>query len=473
PPGLGNWDNSCYQNCIIQGLASLHSLKDFLSAPSMNFHRLEENSTIHSLQETLLKLTDPANGGRQLWLPGKLKSMSSWQQQDAQEYFSKIMEQMDQEARKATTINSLLLGLKDIPDSNETLPDAETASHLQSLRLHNPLEGMLAQRVGCINCGYSEGLSLIPFNCLTVALGRSHLYDIRDCLDEYTKLEPIEGVQCAKCSVQHHLEGCMRMATEKKDGSSLDTFHQAVQTRVNTLRAALNDEDFSDDTLTKKCKIPKRQWVSSTKTRQAVIARPPQCLAFHVNRSVFDEMTGTQWKNYAAVQFPLFLDLDEWGLGSKVVSKPMQEPPSETPNIIPGEEAWIMNPNVTMLPNGGDQSSSEPHWRYRLRAVITHYGRHENGHYICFRKHSGGLGSDSDGDTPTQENAEASKDSWWQLSDEDVVEVSEDNVLSQGGVFMLFYEQVPVDGISVSPDQQQDHSTAEDVHITPPLTEAD
>ena len=28
PPGLGNWDNSCYQNSVLQGFASLDSLKD-------------------------------------------------------------------------------------------------------------------------------------------------------------------------------------------------------------------------------------------------------------------------------------------------------------------------------------------------------------------------------------------------------------------------------------------------------------
>ncbi|KAF4470114.1 Ubiquitin carboxyl-terminal hydrolase 1, partial [Fusarium albosuccineum] len=32
PPGLGNMDNSCYQNSILQGLSSLKSLPEYLSA---------------------------------------------------------------------------------------------------------------------------------------------------------------------------------------------------------------------------------------------------------------------------------------------------------------------------------------------------------------------------------------------------------------------------------------------------------
>ncbi len=27
---------------------------------------------------------------------------------------------------------------------------------------------------------------------------------------------------------------------------------------------------------------------------------------------------------------------------------------------------------------------------YELRAVVTHQGRHENGHFICYRKHARG-----------------------------------------------------------------------------------
>src|SRR5436190_20160575 len=40
PPGLGNWDNSCYQNSVIQGLASLRSLRTCLENNSQELgHR--------------------------------------------------------------------------------------------------------------------------------------------------------------------------------------------------------------------------------------------------------------------------------------------------------------------------------------------------------------------------------------------------------------------------------------------------
>jgi hypothetical protein len=96
---------------------------------------------------------------------------------------------------------------------------------------------------------------------------------------------------------------------------------------------------------------------------------------------------------------------------------------------------------------------------YELRAVVTHQGQHENGHYICFRKHS--LPSPETLESPTSDSTEDEtkslddqktlvdsldskydKERWWRLSDERVWDVPEEDVIGQGGVFMLFYDCV-------------------------------
>ncbi|SCU90745.1 LAMI_0E03444g1_1 [Lachancea mirantina] len=56
---------------------------------------------------------------------------------------------------------------------------------------------------------------------------------------------------------------------------------------------------------------------------------------------------------------------------------------------------------------------------YALRSVIVHYGTHNYGHYIAFRRFRG---------------------LWWRISDETVYVVNEEELLSTPGVFMLFYE---------------------------------
>ncbi|PGH27683.1 hypothetical protein AJ80_00698 [Polytolypa hystricis UAMH7299] len=457
PPGLGNWDNSCYQNSVIQGFASLRSLDRFLEKNIRDLGDRDAFSTHTALKDIIDRLNNPTNGGRKLWTPPELKSMSSWQQQDAQEYFSKVVDQVDKEIRQASKGMTGNPGLRFVEferatRSRSTSPDSEKyetfegSEELESKEYppprHNPLEGLLAQRVGCMRCGWTEGLSLIPFNCLTVPLGRNWEYDIRDCLDEYTALEAIEGVECAKCTLLRmrtqiqellkQIESDSELKSESDSSPRLtEALKSSAQARLEAVETALEHEDFSENTLGEKCHIPARNRVSSTKSRQAVVARAPKSLVIHVNRSVFDEMTGVLRKNYADVKFPKSLSLDEWCLGSK-----------------PGEgsddeaESWGTDPSESMIPRPG-AGAKALNRNYELRAVITHYGRHENGHYICYRKYSAGsfpapvpqAAIDADGENQNSGH-------WFRLSDEDVALVSESNVLAQGGVFMLFYEHV-------------------------------
>jgi ubiquitin carboxyl-terminal hydrolase 1 len=142
-------------------------------------------------------------------------------------------------------------------------------------------------------------------------------------------------------------------------------------------------------------------------------------LVIHVNRSVFDEYTGDQSKNLAEVAYPKILSLGPWCLGATSDAKDQEE--------------WRMDPSKSMI----GSPSTDPRLQYTLRAAVTHYGRHENGHYICYREHAEHV------QTPESDtSSNNSPSNWWRLSDDDVSAVSEEHVLGQGGVFMLFYERV-------------------------------
>lgn len=437
PPGLGNWDNSCYQNSVIQGLASLRSFANYLDR---NIHKLGARgrlSTHHALKDILERLNDPGSHGQRLWIPPELKSMSSWQQQDAQEYFSKIADQLDVEVREASKLITTNQGLRASDQRENFLGVAANEEKLveggieQPNIMHNPLEGLLAQRVGCIRCGWTEGLSLIPFNCLTVSLGKGKEYDIRDCLDDYMALETIEGVECAKCTLLRAKAQLHRLLKQVEEDDNTVKGPQAATvlkasagTRLQAVQEALDEEDFTEKVLSKKCHIPSKSRVSVTKSRQAVIARAPKNLVIHVNRSVFDEMTGALRKNSAAVRFPASIDLGEWCLGTRDIGKE------------DSAEVWNTDPQTSMLPKAGEVSPR----KYELRAVLTHYGRHENGHYICYRKFST---QNFPGDVPEDIDDEKKvTHRWFRLSDEDVHMATEREVFDQGGVFMLFYECV-------------------------------
>ncbi|KAI9876653.1 MAG: hypothetical protein M1830_006032, partial [Pleopsidium flavum] len=107
-------------------------------------------------------------------------------------------------------------------------------------------------------------------------------------------------------------------------------------------------------------------------------------------------------------------------------------------------EEWITDPNRSMIPDDdGSESQPKPAANYGLRAVITHYGRHENGHYICYRKHPYRAAIDALADEKASSGkAGLATERWWRLSDDEVTMVSEQNVLDQGDVFMLFYERL-------------------------------
>jgi ubiquitin carboxyl-terminal hydrolase 1 len=432
PPGLGNWDNSCYQNSVIQGLASLPTLRDYLSNTTGTFRSLDVETTNGALFDMIRKLNDPENHGQHYWVRGKLKNMSTFQQQDAQEYYSKILDALDKEVQSATNIKrrsttswlGVAMSLSGLNVDNEggeqvtVENEADNANPPQNTHkiAQNPLDGLLAQRVGCIQCGYSEGLQLIPFNCMTVSLGRGYAYDICDCLDEYTHLEYIEGVECAKCTL---LKLKTTLAPLVAGGAPFGAKLQAVED-------ALEDDDFDDKTLVKKFNIMKKNWVQSTKSRQAVIARAPKALVLHVNRSIFDEMTGAQYKNTAAVTYPQILDLGNWCLGSR---------PSNS-HLPDNNEEWPKDPTKSMIGDMHTESSIDSPFQYQLRAAVTHFGNHNNGHYICYRPH---LKKPELPSKPQDAEEEAVYEQWWRFSDDSVSAISETQA-HQGNVFMLFYE---------------------------------
>ncbi|KAK3373706.1 ubiquitin carboxyl-terminal hydrolase [Lasiosphaeria ovina] len=512
PAGLGNYDNSCYQNSILQSLAALKSFPAYLSAlTDGESSERPPTGTVDALRDLIADLTNASNNGRTLWTPGALKNMSSWQQQDAQEYFSKLLDNIDKEIAKVAGARYKPPGLeqdwaKDDASSSQHSDDSgyhSQSSHsragFEPRSIRNPLVGLVAQRVACVTCGYCEGLSMIPFNCLTLNLGVSYTeHNLYEILDSYTKVEPIQGVECAKCTLLKRLHLLKTLLQRNRDAGKADEDLPGVNERVAAVEEALEDDAFDEDTLRNKCKVPARQMSTSTKTKQAVIARPPQSLVVHMNRSVFDETSGRMSKNMSAVRFPMTLDLGPWCLGS--ADKLTEQ----------SDAMWLLEPTLSMVAGTRHRSKiSGP--IYELRAVITHYGRHENGHYVCYRRHPQSsetvkrepvdgeaagdaeqpprLASDDDaadkGDLVHDEKMQAQEpkepaindaedatapdpeepapetegeSQWWRLSDQTVTKVHESTVLAQGGVFMLFYDCI--DPASVQTSSLDDYGDA-------------
>ncbi|KAK9422154.1 putative USP domain-containing protein [Seiridium unicorne] len=479
PAGLGNTDYSCFQNSILQSLASLQPLPEYLESATVDHYGAEGPSKEGSgstLQQLIKQLKDHENNGKTLWTPAKLKSLHSWEQQDAQEYFSKLLDEIEKEVVKASKAQSKSPGLEAALSKDDTESHYSDDSGYQTNSIsskassdtkvvRNPLEGMTAQRVACVQCGYSEGLSLQPFNCITLNLGIGTMqHDLYELLDSYTQLESIEQVECNKCTLIKAKDVLSMLLNLSSDRAKAD------RSRLDAVELALEEEDFEEKTLKEKCKISPQLRSSSTKTKQVVVARPPRSLAIHVNRSVFDFNTGNMFKNLAAVKFPKTLDLGPWCLGSADQSAAFRKESlvdAEKDDLAREQETWVLDPQSSMI-SGDHYSSKISGPIYELRAVVTHQGQHENGHYICFRKHSmlsaekhksssldlseDETRSPDDDRTLVEESldGEEHEDRWWRLSDEHVWDVPEKDVLGQGGVFMLFYDCVDPNSVLAS-----------------------
>ena len=480
PKGLGNFDHSCYQNSVLQALAAIPSVQVYFERIAALDRPGTSSKTTAALHDLGSKLNTPDGSRTYFWAPLVLKSMSSWQPQDAQEYFSKVMEAVEKEAQTQTqaqarervqdiTSGLAALRLQDDEDSKagtaESLRDAIDCASMSAggnkdvaptSRIGvNPLEGLLAQRVGCIECGYCEGFSLIPFNCLTLPLGRSHAYTLEDCLDASTELELIEGVECAKCSLTAVAKQLQALASSLSSLPDQAERTINVESRLSRVQRALDEEDFTEETVREACLISKNLRRCTTKSKQVTLLRLPQCLAVHVNRSTFDLYTGAQSKNNALLDFPPSFDPRPWVVGGECYDS--------SSHVSSTTETWNTSPKESVLPATMDSPDSR--FSYDLRALIAHHGiRHENGHYICYRPSPPPMEdasvSDDDSSEDLSEDGDTDfKDMWWRMSDGTAHPMSRDAVLAQGEAFMLFYELTesrPVAGRPASSDQVED-----------------
>ncbi len=377
PPGLGNWDNSCYQNSVLQGLASLPAFINFMKHSLELCEKFQVPAETHqALVAFLEQLADSSCRKTTLWTPKVLKSMDSWQQQDAQEYFSRVLEAAEKEAngyikilkRSSTAGLECLRGTKtsDAKTTFRDLIDQPRASKTDQLQTElstkpaqfeqrNPLNGMMAQALECKTCGFTEGLSLTQFNCLTLNMGLRGASNVEDLLDEFCAPEEVEGVECENCTKAAY------GGDDRKCGDEVESHNSGEECQK------------------------KRPPVLRTKAKQITVARLPKDLVLHINRSIFDEF-GNQLKNTAPVGVPPKLNF----LGP-----------------------WC-------APLGNDENSMVA--LFELRCIVTHYGRHENGHYVALGKRG--------------------KD-WYSFNDEMVTKITEEEVLGRGNGFMLFYEASP------------------------------
>lgn len=146
-------------------LSSLPRLQLYLDY-QMNQQPQSRRPVTFSLAKTLRLLTRPLSK-RSTFRPKELvaamnnRRISSHDQQDAQELFQLITSALDLECHQNTKKSAVSLGLKDILHFDGEKPSRRRlffslfSSKNDDPRLENPFTGLLANRLSCMQCGYT------------------------------------------------------------------------------------------------------------------------------------------------------------------------------------------------------------------------------------------------------------------------------------------------------------------------------
>lgn len=517
--GISNDGNTCFMNSVLQSLASSRELTRFIDEYVNESEKLTFTQALKTLLDNINGSYGPTGKGfstRPLLnkMPNgpKQNFFSGYNQEDAQEFYQLVMSILEKEhkivkpTKKTATKFVKKSDLETAVDFDDLSqigtvcvpalqvdPNLDNTEMVYPLNLITPVDGISAERIGCLTCGEVGGIRYSVNSGLSLNLPNStsyyHTYELADLLKEWITPEIIEDVNCNRCG----LNQTKTFLLEKL--SSMDTaspLYKQFQSRLDLIDEELR-KHYIEDEVFEKLTI-KQMIKKSKKSKQIYLSRPPPLLAIHINRSVFDPRTYLIVKNPSNVTFPSKLNLADYVAEPQHVNMDARktfrkqdegkvfdkedDSEAETESLESEKNDFGSNlethvnggvenvqtnggvediqtnggvedvqtngvlENVNGLEaSGGDVNHSNgiaedslaqnekisnsnveesPVIPYNLKAVVSHYGTHNYGHYICYRKYRG---------------------TWWRVSDETVHVVREEEVLDGRGTFMLFYER--------------------------------
>jgi ubiquitin carboxyl-terminal hydrolase 1 len=374
---------------IEQALASLPDFQSYLESinegpevtpvTAATADLLKRLNTPHPFSTAL----HPDQVARALMQSDKNRLLATREQQDAQEFFSLLLDTLESESsRRWLTINKPS-GLETIidPSLNETtLNHAISVKTLSTLEspFPSPFEGLSAHRMGCLKCKYVENIRHEKQGPMVLSLTMTQPTTLKNCLDTEFEMETISEVDCQKCTLLAYKSQLSKII-ENLSKTPCPPLENA-KARLEAINNALLSGKIDDPKLLVPAggeKEIKKFTVRSEKSKHHMIARSPRLLALHIQRSNFHNFTGRALKNQAPVEFPVMLDFSEY-----VTNSTLSMDPTEPISVV----------------KEGDIRTI-----YSLRSVVVHYGLHHMGHYVAYRRTDNG---------------------WFRISDEDVEYVS-------------------------------------------------
>jgi len=365
-------------------------------------------------------------------------------------------------------------------DPNIQDPENEEDRLYSPYKLMTPLDGITCERIGCLNCGENGGIRTSVFSGLSLNLpsdSMNNILKLSNLLNEWKKPEIIEGVECYRCSLNLLKEHLIKLVSEDENTDhikylqNVDALLTEKVIDEDKYKSLRNDNFIARISKSKKILIARPPPLLSIHINRSCFDMQTFQIRKNNSRVVFNsKLNLTPWTTeFKDLQLDARLPMskkeeendikfkqdedEKVGFESRLAHERVQkefeeeyydndeesseedeELPENPPNYSEMENEETSSDEEEQLEEKKEDEYPQPTLTlnsvkaintpnspltYQLKSVIIHYGSHNYGHYIAFRKIRG---------------------CWWRISDESIALVDEQEVLGIPGVFMMFYE---------------------------------